>query len=48
MDLFNWNEKNDNRCSNEFFYIVVEFYFSDQSVKDLNSEKGVSEVSIYN
>lgn len=41
------NNKNSNRYTNDFKEMIVDLYHSGQKVKDLSSEYGVSEVSIY-
>ena len=41
------NKKNGKRYNDDFRKMVVELYHSGQSVRDLSSEYGVSEVSIY-
>jgi len=40
-------KKNGKRYNNDFRKMVVELYHSGQSVRDLSSEYGVSEVTIY-
>ena len=40
-------KKNGKRYNDDFRKMVVELYHSGQSVKDLSSEYGVSEVTIY-
>ena len=41
------HKKNGNRYNDDFRKMVVELYHSGQSVRDLSSEYGVSEVTIY-
>lgn len=41
------NHKNGNRYSDDFREMVVNLYHSGQPVKNLSSEYGVSEVTIY-
>lgn len=41
------NHKNGKRYNDDFRKMVVDLYHSGQSVRDLSSEYGVSEVTIY-
>jgi len=41
------HKKNGKRYNNDFRKMVVELYHSGQSVRNLSSEYGVSEVTIY-
>ena len=41
------NNKNSNRYTNDFKEMIVDLYHSGQKVKDLSSEYGVSDVTIY-
>jgi len=41
------NHKNGKRYNDDFRKMVVDLYHSGQKVKDLSSEYGVSEVTIY-
>ena len=41
------HKKNGKRYNDDFRKMVVELYHSGQSVRDLSSEYGVSEVTIY-
>src|SRR5699024_9860102 len=41
------NNKNGKRYNDDFRKMVVDLYHSGQSVRDLSSEYGVSEVTIY-
>ena len=41
------NKKNGNRYTNDFKEMIVDLYHSGQKVKDLSSEYGVSDVTIY-
>jgi len=41
------NRKNGKRYNDDFRKMVVDLYHSGQKVKDLSSEYGVSEVTIY-
>ena len=42
------NKKHGKRYNDDFRKMIVELHNSGQSVKDLSSEYGVSEVTIYN
>jgi len=41
------HKRNGNRYNDDFRKMVVDLYHSGQNVKDLSSEYGVSEVTIY-
>lgn len=41
------HKSNGNRYNDDFRKMIVDLYHNGQSVKDLSSEYGVSEVSIY-
>jgi len=42
------HKKNGKRYNDDFRQMIVDLYHSGQSVKNLSSEYGVSEVTIYN